>query len=93
MLLEHGDRRGRRPARVSQSGATCGVAAKDDRLKLSDALAFALKFERRERKHDADEKMAKIAAACVVRYLARARYVVMKRPPLGGHSTGRGFEG
>jgi hypothetical protein len=38
--------------------------------------------------------MADIVAKRLVRYLERARYVVMKRPPLGGHSAvGRGFEG
>ena len=48
---------------------------------LAAALAFALKFEGRKRQHDADAFMAEL-----VRYLERARYVVMKRPPLGGHS-------
>jgi len=37
--------------------------------------------------------MADIVAKRLVRHLERARYVVRKRPPLGGHSTlGRGFE-
>lgn len=36
--------------------------------------------------------MADIIAKRRVRYLERARYVVMKRPQLGGHSrVGRGF--
>ena len=48
--------------------------------------AFALKFEGRKRWHDADALMADIVAKRLVRYLARARYIVMKRPPLGGHS-------
>jgi hypothetical protein len=35
-----------------------------------------------------------IAAERVVRHLERAGFVVMKKPPLGGHSAlGRGFEG
>ena len=60
---------------------------------LAAALAFALKFEGRKRQHDADAFMADIVAKRLVRYLERARYVVMKRPPLGGHSAlGRGFE-
>jgi len=53
----------------------------------------ALKFEGRKRQHDADAFMADIVAKRLVRYLERARYVVLKRPPLGGHSAlGRGFE-
>jgi hypothetical protein len=61
---------------------------------LASALAFALKFEGRKRQHDSDVFMADIAAKRLVRYLERARYVVMKRPPLGGHSAiGRGFKG
>ncbi len=61
---------------------------------LARAFAFALRFEGRKRWHDADELMADIVARRLIRYLERARYVVMKRPPLGGHSqVGRGFEG
>jgi hypothetical protein len=61
---------------------------------LAAALAFALKFEGRKRWHDADAFMADIVAKRLVRHLERAGYVVMKRPPLGGHSQiGRGFEG
>jgi hypothetical protein len=38
--------------------------------------------------------MAAIAAERVVRHLERAGFVVMKKPPLSGHSAlGRGFEG
>jgi hypothetical protein len=72
----------------------------DEKLTLADpddlasALAFALKFESRKRQHDADSFMAEIVAKRLVRYLERARFVVMKRPPLGGHSAlGRGFKG
>jgi hypothetical protein len=61
---------------------------------LAEAIAFALRFEGRKRVHQADEYMASIAAERVVRYLERAGFVVMKKPPLGGHSAvGRGFEG
>jgi hypothetical protein len=57
-------------------------------------LAFALKFEGRKRWHDAHAFMADIVAKRLVRYLERAGYVVMKRPPLGGHSAvSRGFKG
>ena len=59
---------------------------------LAASIAFALKFEGRKRWHDADAFMADIVAKRLVRYLERARYVVMKRPPLGGHSQiARGF--
>ena len=48
-----------------------------------------VKFEGRKRQHDADA----IVAKRLVRYLERARYVVLKRPPLGGLSAlGRGSE-
>ena len=61
---------------------------------LAAAPAFALKFEGRKRWHDADAFMPDIVAKRLVRYLERARYVVMKRPPIGGHSgIGHGFEG
>ena len=72
----------------------------DEKLTRSDpedlaaALAFALQFEGRKRRHDADGFMADIVARRLVRHLERAGYVVMKRPPLGGHSQiGRGFKG
>ena len=61
---------------------------------LARGLAFALKFEGKKRWHDADAFMADIVAKRLVRYLERAGYVVMKRPPLGGHSAvSRGFKG
>ena len=61
---------------------------------LAESIAFALRFEGRKRKHDAAEYMAAIAAERVVRHLERAGFVVMKKPPLSGHSAlGRGFEG
>jgi hypothetical protein len=61
---------------------------------LAESIAFALRFEGRKRKHDAAEYMAAIAAERVVRRLEQAGFVVMKKPPLGGHSAlGRGSEG
>ena len=61
---------------------------------LADALAFALRFDGRKRKHDAAEIMARIVAKRLVERLERSGFVVMKKPPLGGHSAlGRGFEG
>jgi hypothetical protein len=60
----------------------------------ADAIAFALRFEERRRVHQAEEYMAAIAAERVVRHLERAGFVIMKRPPIGGHAPlGRGFEG
>lgn len=65
-------------------------AAPDD---LADALAFALRFHGRKRKHDAGEFLAKILARRLVEHLDRAGFVVMKKPPAVGASTlGRGFE-
>jgi hypothetical protein len=61
---------------------------------LAEVMAFALRFEGRKRVHQTDEHMAQIAAERIVRHLERAGFVVMKKPPLGGHSVvGRGFEG
>ena len=63
---------------------------------LAESIAFALRFSGREHVHDADAFMARIAAERIVRYLERARYVVMKRPPIGGggdNPSRRGFEG
>ena len=40
--------------------------------------------EGRKRWHDADTLMADIVAKRLIRYLERARYVVMQRPPIGG---------
>ena len=57
------------------------------------AVPIALKSEGRKRWHDADALMADIIAKRLVRYLERACYVVMKRPPLGGHSrVGQGLD-
>jgi hypothetical protein len=50
---------------------------------LAASIAFALKFEGRKRWHDADALMADIVAKRLIRYLERARYIVMKRPPIG----------
>jgi hypothetical protein len=50
----------------------------------ADALAFALRFDGRTRKHDAAEMMAAIVAKRLVEHLERAGFVVMKRPPIGG---------
>ncbi len=53
---------------------------------LADALAFALRFDGRKRKHDAAEMMAGIVAKRLVEHLERSGFVVMKKPPIGGSS-------
>jgi hypothetical protein len=61
---------------------------------LADALAFALRFDGRKRKHDAGEFMAAIVAKRLVEHLDRAGFVVMKKPPsVGAAALGRGAEG
>jgi hypothetical protein len=44
---------------------------------LADALAFALRFERRKRKYDAGEMMARIVAKRLVEPLERSGFVVL----------------
>ena len=51
---------------------------------LAEAIAFALRYRGKKRVHQADEYMAQIAAERIVEHLERARFVVMKKPPLGG---------
>ena len=59
---------------------------------LANALSFALRFEGRKSQHDADRLNADIVAKRLVRCLDKAGYVVMKKPPLGGHDqVARGF--
>jgi hypothetical protein len=59
---------------------------------LAEAIAFALRYRGRKHVRQADEYMASIAAERIVEYLIGAGFVVMKKPPLGGHSAvGRGF--
>jgi len=66
-------------------------AASDD---IADALAFALRFDGRKRKHDAAEMMARIVAKRLVEHLERSGFVVMKKPPtVGAAALGRGYEG
>jgi hypothetical protein len=59
---------------------------------LADTLSFALRHEGRKSQHDSDKLNADIVAQRLVRYVDKAGYVVMKKPPLGGHSQiARGF--
>ena len=55
-----------------------------DPADLADAIAFALRFNRRKRFHQGDEFMARITAEHITRYLENAGYVVMKKPPSAG---------
>ncbi len=61
---------------------------------LAAALAYALRYQGRERVRKTDELMSAIVAKRLVEYLERAGFVVMKRPPIGGAATlGRGHKG
>ena len=61
---------------------------------LAAALAFALRYQGRKRVHNADEIMAEIIARRLVEHLARAGFVVMRKPPeIGAAALGRGAEG
>jgi hypothetical protein len=57
---------------------------------LANAHAFALRFQRRERIHIADEIMAETVARRVVGHVERAGFVVMKKLPiLAAQRSGR----
>jgi hypothetical protein len=58
---------------------------------IASTPAFALRYSGRKRVHDADEVMADIVARRLVEHLHRSGFVVLKKPPSGGHGTGRGF--
>ena len=53
--------------------------ATDDEVR--ETLAFALRFDGRKRRYDADDFVARIAAERLVEHLQRSGFVVMKRPP------------
>ncbi len=55
------------------------------RDELMQSLSFALRFNGRQRVHDADEVMARINAERLVEHMERSGYVVMHKPPLGQH--------
>jgi hypothetical protein len=58
---------------------------------LAEAIAFALRYRGKKCVHQADEYMAQITAERIVEHLERARFVVMRKPPLDGHpALGRG---
>jgi hypothetical protein len=47
---------------------------------IVESLAFALRYEGRKRVNHADETMARITADRLVRHLAEAGFVLMRRP-------------
>ncbi len=54
---------------------------------LASTLAYALRFDGRNRVHNADEIMAEIVAERLVEHLERSGFVIMKKPPaIGGAS-------
>src|SRR5271165_1966856 len=58
------------------------------------AIAFGLRFESGRRVWQADEYMAVMTAKRLIEHLTLDGFVVLKLPPLGGHSAlGPGFEG
>jgi hypothetical protein len=74
---------------VTEQDPKLTVTEPDD---LADTLSFALRHEGRKSQHDSDKLNADIVAKRLVRHLDRAGYVVMKKPPLGGHDkVARGF--
>ena len=52
---------------------------------IVESLAFALRYEGRKRVNHADETMARITADRLVRHLAAAGFVLMRRP--GGEAA------
>jgi len=57
------------------------------REELVRSLAFALCHDGRKTYRTANELMAKITADHLAAFLDRSGYVVMKKPPIGGHSV------
>jgi hypothetical protein len=57
---------------------------------LADALAFALRFHGKKRRHDADEIMSAIVARRLVEHLERSGFVVMKKPSIAGSAPASG---
>ncbi|MCW3476339.1 hypothetical protein [Limobrevibacterium gyesilva] len=50
---------------------------------ISASLAFALRYDRRQRVLHGDEFMARITAERLVEHLEASGFVLMKRPPAG----------
>ena len=74
-----------------ESAAPLSPAEPEDVVK---AIAFGLRFESGRRVWQADEYMAVITAKRLIEHLTLEGFVVLKLPPLGGHSAlGQEFEG
>jgi len=79
-----------RAARL-ELAAPLAAAEPEDVVK---AIAFGLRFESGRRVWQADEYMAVMTAKRLIEHLTLDGFVVLKLPPLGGHSAlGPGFEG
>jgi hypothetical protein len=55
---------------------------------IAETLSFALRYQGRKRVHDADDAMARITAARLVRHLEASGFILMKRPPGAAPTTG-----
>jgi len=54
---------------------------------LETTLAFALRYDGRKRIHDADTFMSEHVAKRLVEHLMLSGYVILKKPPMTGHSA------
>jgi hypothetical protein len=54
---------------------------------IADALSFALQYQGRKCVHPADDMMARMTAARLVRHLEASGFVLMKRPPSAQPTT------
>ena len=57
------------------------------RQELVEAIQHGMLFSGRQRTHHWDRINAQIAAEKLADYLARANFVVMRAPPLPGHTV------
>jgi hypothetical protein len=60
---------------------------------LAQAIAFALRFNRRKRYHEGDKFMADLTADHIVRHLNLAVYVIVKKSPGPGRGDNPGKAG
>lgn len=54
---------------------------------IAEALAFALRYDRRRRVYHADDMMARITAERLAEHLEASGFVVMKAPPAVSPTT------
>lgn len=57
---------------------------------IADGLSFALRYDGRKRRHDADQVMGRITADRLVRHLQAAGFMVMKAASGAAPTTGGG---